>query len=140
MFQPEAIINYFHSPSVHGFFSASTQEFKTVQFGHGNVGYRVIESVEPIRDKRDTTSSNSSSTSSILECYQFTWPGVTENNTVPDCARIKKYVPCFTPFVFTSKNPLKIRRNLNDAYQRLRWTLTIATQMILLLPSPIQPL
>nr|CAH0098608.1 unnamed protein product [Daphnia galeata] len=81
---------------------ASIQDFKTIQFGHENVGYRVIEEVEPIRDKRETTSTNSSSKSSILECYQFTWPGVTENNTVPDCARIKKYVPCFAPFVFTN--------------------------------------
>ncbi|XP_046656924.1 uncharacterized protein LOC124349999 [Daphnia pulicaria] len=81
---------------------ASIQEYKTVQFGHGNVGYRVVETVEPVREKRDTTTSNSTSTTSILECYQFTWPGVSENNTVPDCARIKKYVPCFTPFVFTN--------------------------------------
>jgi len=43
----------------------------------------------------------SSNGSTVFECYQYTWPGINENNTVSDCPRIKKFTPCFTPFVFT---------------------------------------
>uniref|UniRef100_A0A0P6G2E7 Uncharacterized protein n=1 Tax=Daphnia magna TaxID=35525 RepID=A0A0P6G2E7_9CRUS len=81
--------------------ASNNQDFRTILFGHGHVGYRVMETVEPIRNKRDTTTANTTE-NNIFECYQFTWPGVTENNTVPDCARIRKFVPCFTPFVFTN--------------------------------------
>ena len=92
------------------------QGHRITQFGHNGVGYRVIETVDPIeviddhnRGKRDTSGSattqkpgNSTKQNSILECYQFTWPGTTENNTVPDCTKLKNYAPCFKPFVFTS--------------------------------------
>lgn len=81
--------------------ASNNQDFRTILFGHGHVGYRVMETVEPIRNKRDTTTANTTE-NNIFECYQFTWPGVTENNTVPDCARIRRFVPCFTPFVFTN--------------------------------------
>lgn len=79
-----------------------------------------METVEPIRNKRDTTTANTTE-NNIFECYQFTWPGVTENNTVPDCARIRKFVPCFTPFVFTSME--FHNKRMSHVKKKLAWDL-----------------